>query len=73
LISSYKIIISGNNFKEINKGMMIMTDEKWNVFISTGKINDYLEYKNSARKSEDGEINGNADTAGYSSEGISGR
>ena len=22
-----------------------MTDEKWNIFMSTGKVEDYLEYK----------------------------
>ncbi|MGN1480602.1 hypothetical protein [Porcipelethomonas sp.] len=52
-----------------------MTNEKWNIFASTGKIEDYLEYKNSciARNVKDGDINGNGDAQGYSFKGISGR
>lgn len=48
-----------------------MTEEKWNIFMSTGKIEDYLEYK--AVETKDGEINGNDYSQGYSDKGISGR
>lgn len=52
-----------------------MTDEKWNIFASTGKIEDYLEYKNAsaARNVKDGDMNGNDNPQGYSFKGISGR
>ena len=52
-----------------------MTDEKWNIFASTGKIEDYLEYKNAydSLHVKDGDINGNSDAQGYSFKGISGR
>lgn len=50
-----------------------MTDEKWNVFMSTGKIEDYLNYKADDSKIKEGETNGNDNPQGYSYQGISGR
>lgn len=50
-----------------------MTEEKWNVFMSTGKIEDYLKYKAEDLKAKDGCINGNDNSQGYSYQGISDR
>lgn len=50
-----------------------MIDEKWSVFMSTGKIEDYLEYKAADREVKDGDINGDDNPQGYSYKGISGR
>ena len=46
-----------------------MTDEKWNIFMSTGKV----EYKAADREVKEGDINGNDNPQGYSYKGISGR
>lgn len=50
-----------------------MIDEKWNDFMMSGKISDYIEYKKSAEQSvaKAGEANENCDTQGNSSQGIS--
>ncbi len=50
-----------------------MLDEKWNNFMVSGKISDYLDYKKTAEQSvaKAGEANGNDDTQGDSSQGIS--
>ena len=50
-----------------------MTDEKWNIFMSTGKVEDYFEYKAADREVKEGDINGNDNPQGYSYKGISGR
>ncbi len=51
-----------------------MSEEKWNIFASTGKISDYLIYKGLVCESklyEIGDINGNNQSKGNSSSGIS--
>ena len=48
-----------------------MTDEKWNKFMSTGKIQDYLDYKNDSQHIKNGDLNGNNNSLGNSTEGIS--
>lgn len=50
-----------------------MTDDKWNDFMMTGKISDYLEYKKSAEQfaAKAGEESGNADAQGNSPQGVS--
>lgn len=51
-----------------------MTDEKWNNFMITGKISDYLDYKKSEEhiSAKVGENDGNNDSKRNSSQGISG-
>lgn len=51
-----------------------MTDDKWNDFMMTGKISDYLEYRKSAEQSaaKAGEESGNGDASGNSPQGVSG-
>ncbi|MGN0613016.1 MAG: hypothetical protein ACI4JB_03870 [Porcipelethomonas sp.] len=46
-----------------------MTDEKWDIFASTGKIADYLEYKGISADTllGNGDINGNGNPQGNSS------
>lgn len=46
-----------------------MTDEKWNNFMMSGKISDYLDYKKSEAKV--GENVGNSNVQGDSPQGIS--
>lgn len=55
--------------------VFVMIDEKWNNFMMSGKISDYLEYKKAAEQSarENGEANGNDDAQRNSTQGISGR
>lgn len=48
-----------------------MTDDKWNIFMMTGKISDYLEYRKSA-EAKVGEASGNGDAQGNSPQGVSG-
>ncbi len=50
-----------------------MTDEKWNEFIMTGKISDYLEYKKTEEEftAGNGENHGSCNPEGNSTEGIS--
>lgn len=51
-----------------------MTDEKWDNFMMTGKISDYLDYKKTQQiSSKVGETIGNCNPEGNSSQGISGR
>ena len=51
-----------------------MTDDKWNNFMMTGKISDYLEYRKSAEQSAAmvGEESGKGDAQGNSPQGVSG-
>lgn len=50
-----------------------MIDEKWNVFMNSGKISDYLEYKSAEQSAAKtgGEANENGDAQGNSTQGIS--
>ena len=48
-----------------------MADEKWNNFMMTGKISDYLEYRKSA-EAKVGEASGNGNASGNSPQGVSG-
>ncbi len=50
-----------------------MTNDKWNCFMMTGKISDYLDYKKSEKlSSKVGETLGNDNTPGNSPQRISG-
>ena len=52
-----------------------MIDEKWNAFMNSGKISDYLEYKKSAEQSAaetGGEANENGGAQGNSTHGVPG-
>lgn len=50
-----------------------MSEEKWNVFASTGKIMDYLKYREvlADKIFENGDINGNSQPQGNCDSGIS--
>lgn len=54
--------------------VLYMTDDKWNDFMMTGKISDYLEYRKSAEQSaaKVGEESGDGDASGNSPQGVSG-
>lgn len=39
-----------------------MADEKWEMFMKTGKISDYLEYKTAVRSGEDGAVCGDSNS-----------
>ena len=52
-----------------------MIDEKWNAFMNSGKISDYLEYKKSAEQyaaETGGEANENGGAQGNSTQGVPG-
>lgn len=48
-------------------------DEKWNAFMQSGKVSDYLEYKSAQRQyiQKAGGDCGNSDLSGNSTQGIS--
>jgi len=48
-------------------------DEKWNAFMQSGKISDYLDYKSAERQytQKAGEGCGNCNISGNSTQGIS--
>ncbi len=50
-----------------------MLNEKWNEFMMSGKISDYLEYRKAVEEytAKDDELNGDTDTSWDSPEGIS--